>query len=667
MATKASRIALAGSNISSTGEVDADLLDNIDSAAFLSLDGNGRLGIGTASADSRLHIKAGDSGYGGGIQIEDTDSSTKSAITHVDGTLYVSSNTTADHIAVESSGNVKVLHSLEVNRGAYGAYQALNLENTNGNNGILSGVSLAMRVSGGLARIDMYNSGNSDTDSSELLFKTGDGGTATERLRIDSSGNVGIGTNDPSIKLHTQIDTATEWTGSANLSNTTNRPIFALLVDNTDTSITNTEVNMLFSAGASGSAQHSIGVKRTATNQGDLIFRRRTGGASSAESMRIDASGNVSIGSSDDNPFSWGGSSNNVSITSAGSNDWAQLSLKGNGTGGTGINLGAGSVRHAGIFSLSGSDLSFATNATNSGTTTTTRMTIKSGGNVGIGRTGPQSKLDVLSSARITSAANTGHSLKLEARSDFANDGDSALIWVSDGGASSNPLFQSAGAHLVIEGRKSTARHIYFKVGDTTAAQHIMHANGNVGIGTTNPGAKLTLGGGSFVAESGSSGNVIRLDNIGNSGTSSHYIELSSNLPGYANGKYNCLKTNMGDMHFAAGGVYTGYISHNSGFVDVSDQSLKEHVVTIDGALSKVEQLQGRYFTWISEDQSDDRQIGFIAQEVEAVIPELVTTSDTGIKGVSYGKTTALLVEAIKEQQTLIEQLQARLTAAGIE
>ncbi len=56
MATKASRIALAGSNISSTGEVDADLLDNIDSAAFLSLDSNGRLGIGTASPNKELHL-----------------------------------------------------------------------------------------------------------------------------------------------------------------------------------------------------------------------------------------------------------------------------------------------------------------------------------------------------------------------------------------------------------------------------------------------------------------------------------------------------------------------------------------------------------------------------------------------------------------------------------
>jgi hypothetical protein len=56
MATRASRIALAGSNISSTGEVDADLLDNTDSSAFLSLDSNGRLGIGTSSPSRQLEI-----------------------------------------------------------------------------------------------------------------------------------------------------------------------------------------------------------------------------------------------------------------------------------------------------------------------------------------------------------------------------------------------------------------------------------------------------------------------------------------------------------------------------------------------------------------------------------------------------------------------------------
>ena len=123
--------------------------------------------------------------------------------------------------------------------------------------------------------------------------------------------------------------------------------------------------------------------------------------------MTIDGTGNVSIGSDDDNPFNWGGSSNNVSITAAGSNDWAQLSLKGNGTGGTGINLGSGSVRHAGIFSLNGSNLAFATNPTNSGTTTSTAMTILSNGNAGIGDGSPSSRLSITkNSTRTTDYEN---------------------------------------------------------------------------------------------------------------------------------------------------------------------------------------------------------------------------------------------------------------------
>ena len=56
MATRASRLALAGSNISATGEVDADLLDNTDSTAFLSLNGSGFLGIGHGSPSAPIDV-----------------------------------------------------------------------------------------------------------------------------------------------------------------------------------------------------------------------------------------------------------------------------------------------------------------------------------------------------------------------------------------------------------------------------------------------------------------------------------------------------------------------------------------------------------------------------------------------------------------------------------
>ena len=218
---------------------------------------------------------------------------------------------------------------------------------------------------------------------------------------------------------------------------------------------------------------------------------------------------------------------------------------------------------------------------------------------------------------------------------------------------SSHGSINSAGIMFTGNGHPTGANNILFyaKSGNGTASTV---------IGPTSYEAIITAGG-DFVAKSGGSGRVIRLDGL--SAWGGHYLELSGNLPGYSAGQYNCLKTNGNDMHFAAGNTYTGYISYNGGFTDVSDASLKENVISIDSALDKVAQLNGRYFTWISEDQSDDRQIGFIAQEVETIVPEVVTTSDPGVKGISYGKLTALLVEAIKEQQIIIDDLKARITA----
>ncbi len=60
---------------------------------------------------------------------------------------------------------------------------------------------------------------------------------------------------------------------------------------------------------------------------------------------------------------------------------------------------------------------------------------------------------------------------------------------------------------------------------------------------------------------------------------------------------------------------------------------------------------------------SSEPQIGLIAQEVEQVFPELVTTDSNGFKMVDYVHLTPILIEAIKEQQLIIESIQDRLTA----
>jgi hypothetical protein len=88
-----------------------------------------------------------------------------------------------------------------------------------------------------------------------------------------------------------------------------------------------------------------------------------------------------------------------------------------------------------------------------------------------------------------------------------------------------------------------------------------------------------------------------------------------------------------------------------------SDERLKKNVKTIDHALQKVNSLRGVEFDRIDIDK---KSIGFIAQEIEKVLPEVVN-SDGEYKTVSYGNIVGLLVEAIKELTTEIEELKNKL------
>jgi hypothetical protein len=89
-------------------------------------------------------------------------------------------------------------------------------------------------------------------------------------------------------------------------------------------------------------------------------------------------------------------------------------------------------------------------------------------------------------------------------------------------------------------------------------------------------------------------------------------------------------------------------------FNSTSDVSLKENVQTITRALDKVTQLRGVNFDWIDSGKS---ATGVIAQEIEAVLPEVVSEDDNGIKHVAYGNVVGLLIEAIKELKAEIEEL----------
>jgi hypothetical protein len=97
-----------------------------------------------------------------------------------------------------------------------------------------------------------------------------------------------------------------------------------------------------------------------------------------------------------------------------------------------------------------------------------------------------------------------------------------------------------------------------------------------------------------------------------------------------------------------------------------SDAALKTNVEVIENALEKVEAIRGVSYDWnddgLALGLNDTKQIGVIAQEVEAVIPELVCDSaHEGYKTVKYDKLTALLIEAVKELSAKVKTLEAQL------
>ena len=99
-------------------------------------------------------------------------------------------------------------------------------------------------------------------------------------------------------------------------------------------------------------------------------------------------------------------------------------------------------------------------------------------------------------------------------------------------------------------------------------------------------------------------------------------------------------------------------ISGGRGRTSCSDLRLKKDIKPLKSALSTLGKLQGKSYRWKDNNEPD---IGLIAQELEKVIPELVKTDDKGYKSIVYQKLTAVLIEAVKEQQQEINHLSDRI------
>jgi hypothetical protein len=192
---------------------------------------------------------------------------------------------------------------------------------------------------------------------------------------------------------------------------------------------------------------------------------------------------------------------------------------------------------------------------------------------------------------------------------------------------------------------------------------------GRVGIGTASPGSALSFG--TPIANK-----IITLFD----GNAADPVSTATNFLGFGiNGatlRYQVAV--ISDQHLFYCGATAYYRINSSGGANVSDRQFKSEIENISNALATIQQLQG--ITFKMQDL-EKRQMGFVAQDVAELVPEVVTMDEnTDIYYMSYDKLTALLCEGIKElssentalKQSLasatarLDSLESRLAAAGI-
>ena len=145
------------------------------------------------------------------------------------------------------------------------------------------------------------------------------------------------------------------------------------------------------------------------------------------------------------------------------------------------------------------------------------------------------------------------------------------------------------------------------------------------------------------------------------------YFGSSDDVELFCNGShmYMDLNSGIGNFYIRDGSTTrftfddAGHFTATGDITSSSDIRLKTNIKTLTNSLDKVLQMRGVEYDRI--DLEDKHQIGLIAQEVEKVVPEFVSVGDDDMKSVSYGNITALLIEAVKEQQEQIEQLKQEI------
>jgi hypothetical protein len=535
----------------------------------------------------------------------------------------------------------------------------------------------------------------------------------TEAMRINNSGNLGIGATAPETLLHVATaNSATTPVWVATLQNTNNSSGFgygAGIKFKNSSGTSGNESNKWVGIAGVGGSSNGTGF----SNQTDMVFYTNTDTGSSisapTERMRITGVGNTGVGG-------------NVGIGTASPS--APLEIKSGSTGypntsgttltGQVLRLKTTStaVLDLGNDAASGGSFLQATDATGFNFNYALNLN-PNGGNVGIGTTNPSlGLLQIEKSTPIVAINNTNTSGFSTV--DFSENATlkGAIHQISSSFAVANRRNNMEFVNLSSTGANT------FQTNSTERMR--IDSVGNVGIGTTGPSFKLQVAGTMlldgntagiapiFYINDSANTTKVQINSNGNSYLAGGNVGIAETNPTYllevasaaganmakfnwTSGDPNGVFFNIPNTGVPCGGNYTcseiiqftvaggsiGNITPNAAGTGIvyntsSDRRIKENIATTTEGLATLMQIPVEDFNFIS-DPGKTRQQGFIAQEMYKYYPAAVSTNgDNGTDtlasttrpwGVDYGRLTPLLVQAVQDIANLSDAFKQTLIA----
>jgi hypothetical protein len=376
----------------------------------------------------------------------------------------------------------------------------------------------------------------------------------------------------------------------------------------------------------------------SASGHGSYITLETTtnGATSNAERLRIDHNGNVGIGTTTPGfPLTFPNTLGD------------KISLWGQSGNHYGFGIQGGLLQiHSGS---SGDDIAFGYGTSDAFSET---MRIKGTGNVGIGTNNPGYLLDVANRMRVRQAGGNSAGIWFYQTTPAADrafvgmNTDTKVGFYGNTGAGWGMLMDTSTGNVTIGTTDSPPAKLYTYAEGSLGIVGASNATDGVGVrGVASNGGSLSYGV-SGISNNGHGVSGSSLDGTGVSGFSNNGKGVSgSSANGYA-------------------GYFTGNVHVTGTFTNPSDARLKQDVLDLNYGLREV--LQLRPVTWHWKDKPAGKlQLGLIAQEAQRVLPELVSEGKDPEKTLSlnYLGLTPVLVKAIQEQQTALEQKEADIKA----